>query len=442
MKTTRLHRISAFVYVLLLFCTAPVMAGGPEFRELRKIKLPFNPSVFEYSHTDDFRFFLCSTKTDIAMVDGTTGTLLWQKNFEKDFANKKFSNQFWNKEANVILVFDEDTKKGIALKYFIDGKTGSLLWKSDQYISELGDYELGYGFSNFYDSRSNGVLLPTKSSVDLTDVNTGRVIWSKPITINGKGKDFDCFIMTYYDLVKIINGETSAYYTVADGKEVTDTEPYFNRKKYLASQMHSRLIDIPDKKMYVLMITESVGAYKAFTGINLPKLDMTFMGFDAATDKLVWTKVYHINCAFNWVNESEYFARMYYDGERLFVEHNPSPKPNTGLTVIDPATGDLLWEASFKASDIKTSGLTKNLLTPYPAPHPVTAGGKTFVVNKAKNIVSCYDAAKGTKIWDSEDFPDAQKIPSLIMADGVLIMGYGGGAKKRCRSPGWPAILF
>ncbi|HPS62879.1 MAG TPA: PQQ-binding-like beta-propeller repeat protein [Bacteroidales bacterium] len=416
--------------LLLLITVMTVRAGGPEFRELQKIKLPFTPSTHWYTHTDDFHWFLCSTKADMLMLDGVTGKILWKKNFEKDFSNKKFANQHWNKVANVVLVYDEDSRKGIAMKYFIDGKTGNLLWSSDKYISDLGDYELSDGFSNYYDVTTNGVLLPTRTSVDLVDVTTGKVRWSVPVNIEGKGKGFDCYIMKYYDLVKIETKESGTYYTVDGGKEVTDIEPFFNRKKFLANQEHASLIDIPDKGMYVLMMSEGNRAFRALTGVDLPKMEVTFMGIDSKTDKTLWTKKYTMMCAINWVNRYEHFIRMVYDEGRIFVEHNPSPKPNTGLTVIDPATGDLLWEASFKASEMKISGLSKTLTTPFPAPDPLTADGKTFVVNKIKNIVSCYESATGKKLWDSEDFPDAQKIPSLICTDGVLIMGHGGGAKK------------
>jgi hypothetical protein len=51
-------------------------------------------------------------------------------------------------------------------------------------------------------------------------------------------------------------------------------------------------------------------------------------------------------------------------------------------------------------------------------------------VNKVKNIVTCYDASTGAKIWDSEKFPDAQKIPGLFVSDGLIIMGHGGDELK------------
>jgi len=428
-----IRKILVITIMVLMFTPVIKSVAGddPAFRQLQKVTLPFTPSTHWYSHTDDFRFFLCSTKSEMLMLDGTTGKILWQKNFEKDFGNKKFSNQFWNKTANVVLIFDEDTKKGVATKYFLDGATGKTLWTSDKYVSDLGDYELSTGFASYYDDKTNGVLLPTKESVDLVNVTTGKIIWSKPIVLTGKSKDFNCLIMNYYDLVKIITGkESSQLLTIADGKEVTDAEAWFNKKKYLADRKHAKIINIPDKDIYVLMISQSDNFFKAFTGIDLPRMDMTFMGYDAKTDKLLWTKKYFMTCSFDWVSKDDYFIRMYYDGGKLFVEHNPTGKPNTGLSVLNPETGDLLWEAGFTASEIKTSGLTKNVTTPFPAPHPVTLDGKTYVVNKAKNIVSCYNAENGTKVWDSEKFPDAQKIPVLIVSNGLLIMGHGGDELK------------
>ena len=432
MKTQSICRLLVLATMILLLKPAMnSMAGNTGFRELQSIKLPFTPSYHFYSHTGDFNFFLCSTKADMLMLDGINGKILWQKNFEKDFSNKKFSNQFWNKDANIVLVYDEDTKKEIAKKYFIDGKTGKLLWSSDKYVSDFGSYELSIGFSDYYDPGTNGVLLPTKESVDLVDVNTGKTIWSKPIKLTGKAKDFNCFIMTYYDLVKIVTAKDSeTLLTIADGKEVTDAEPYFNKKKYLGNRQHAQIIDIPDKNMYILMLGENNVGFSILTGIDMPKRKMTFKGYDAKTDKELWSKVYTITFAMDWVSNSDQYIKLIYEDGKLFVEHNPNNKANTGLTVINPENGEQLWEGFFTASEIKISGLSKSLLTPFPAPDPVTINGKTYVVNKVKNILTCYDANTGAKIWDSEKFPDAQKIPSLYVSDGLIIMGYGGDELK------------
>jgi outer membrane protein assembly factor BamB len=429
MKTNLINRMCRSVILILILLTAGnLLAGGPSFKELNSVKLPFTPSTHWYTHTNDFKFFLCSTKTDMLMLDGITGKILWQTNFKKDYKNEKFANQYWNKEANVVLVFDEDTKKAVATKYFIDGKTGKVLWSSDKYVSDFGQYELSAGFSTYYDPLTNGVLLPTKESVDLVNVNNGKLIWSKNISLTGKAKEFDCYIMKYYDLVKVITGkENETYLTTADGKEVTDIEAYFNKKKFMADRLHATIIDIPEKNMYVLMQGETSNFY-AFLGAALPKWKMNFKGYDAKTDKLLWNKQYKIAYAFDWIDLTPYIKMTYQDG-KLFVEHDPNMNSTSGLTVLNPDNGEMLWEASYATSELKNN-LTKGYLTPFPAPDPVIVNGKAFVVNKAKNIVSCYDANSGKKIWDSEKYPDAQKIPTLIYTDGVLVMGYGGDATK------------
>ena len=136
----------ALIFILLAF--SALYAKDATFREIQSIQMPFEATQKYYEHTSDFKFFLCSTKEEMLMMDGIAGKILWHINFEKEFKNEKFSNQFWNKTANVVLLFDEDTKKGVATKYFIDGKTGKQLWTSDKYVSDFGQYELSYGFSN------------------------------------------------------------------------------------------------------------------------------------------------------------------------------------------------------------------------------------------------------------------------------------------------------
>lgn len=413
----------------LLVFSASISKGA--FKEKHQVKLPFTPTMHMGTHTGDFKFFLCSTRSDMAMIDGLTGKMLWHINFEKEMQNKKFANQYWNKFANVILVFDEDSKTSIATKYFIDGLTGKLLWKSDKYVSGFGSYELSDGFSNYYDSKTNGVLLPTKESVEFTDVSTGKVIWSKKIELSGKAKDFDCYIMKYYDLVKVITGKDSEYYlTTHDGQEVFDNEPYFNKQKYLADRKHARMLQIPDKNMYVIMQGETSKLFQ-FLGADVPRWKMNFIAYDATTNKEIWRKQHMIAYAFDWISHDP-FIKFFYADNKIFVEHEPNLKTQTGLTVLDLKNGEKIWEAYFTTSEMK-SGLSKSLLTPFPAPDPVVANGFVYVVDKVKNRLVCYHAENGAKAWESDKFPDAQMIPSLIVVDGVIILGHGGAAKKNAR---------
>lgn len=416
--------------LLLLLFSASISKGA--FKEMHQVKMPFSPTIHVGTHTGDFKYFLCSTRSDMVMIDGTTGKLLWHINFEKEMRNKKFTNQFWNQNSNVILVYDEDSRKSIATKYFIDGKSGKLLWKSDKYVSDFGSYELSDGFTNYYDYETNGVLLPTKESVELTDVSTGRVIWSKAIELSGRARDFDCFIMNYYDLVKIITGKDSEFHlTTKDGKEVKDIEPYFNKQKYLADRKHAKMLQIPEKNMYVIMQGETSKLFK-FLGADLPKWKMNFIAYDATTNKEIWRKQHLIVYAFNWLTY-EPFVSFFYANDKIFVEHDPNLTTESGLTVLDIKTGERLWGCNYTTSEIKNVGLTKSMLTAFPAPQPIIDKGFVYVVDKIKNRLMCYNLENGTKIWESERFPDAQKIPTLICTDGVVILGHGAADEKNVR---------
>jgi hypothetical protein len=181
--------------------------------------------------------------------------------------------------------------------------------------------------------------------------------------------------------------------------------------------------------MYVIMQGETNKFIHAFAGMSLPRYKFNFRAYNTTTDELLWNKQYTMLFDCDLITLQP-FIRMYYDQGMLFVEHDHFMTPDKGLTVLNPVNGELMWEAQFRTEELKSKGLTKTYITPFPAPHPLTKNGKTYVVNKTGNIVSCYDAAKGTKIWDSKKYPDAQIIPALFATDKLLIMRHGGDAVK------------
>jgi outer membrane protein assembly factor BamB len=417
--------ISLAFAMALSFC----LYSAESFKTLHKMELPFKPTVQYYQHTSDFKFFLCSSKTEMLMFDGITGKILWHVNFEKDFSDKKFSNQLWNKHANVILLFDEDSRKGVAPKYFIDGTTGKQLWKSDKYVSDFGKYELAEGFISYYDADTKGVLLPTKEKVDFVNAFTGDVIWSKQFDLTGKAKHFDCFIMKYYDLVKVnTSKEDAIYLTTTEGKEISDIEPYFNKKKYLADRKHSIMINIPEKNMYVLMQGET-SLFWSLLGADLPNWKMNFIAYEATTNKEIWRKVHKISYVFDWIDNTPYVKMGYEDG-LLYVLHMPFLKTGDGLTVLNADNGELLWKANYSTAEMKSQGLSKVLATPFPAPAPLFSNGKVYVVDLMKRKTCCFEAKTGKVIWESDDLPKTQMVSHLILSGESLILGYGGQALK------------
>lgn len=424
-----MRKLHLFLALFLAFVTIQ----AAEFKTLSSMTLPFSPNEIEYDHTSDFQYFLCSNKSDMLMFDGNAGKILWQLNFQKETGAKKIANQYWNKNANVILIFEEDSKKAVSTKYFIDGATGKLLWKSNEYVSDFGKYELSEGFKSFYDPKTNGVLLPTKEKIDFVNVKTGNVIWSKAFDITGKARDFDCYIMEYYDLVKVVTGKDSEIYlTTNTGEEVADIEKYYDKKKALKNASRATYLEIPEKNCYVIMkgkesvVLDILGIIGG-GGTGAQSWKMKFSAYEMGTDRLLWQKEHFIAQSADWITYDPYVVMMYANG-KLFVEHEPNLKTNSGLTVLDIESGEKVWECNYTTSSLK--GLMTTVMTPFPAPDPVVSNGSVYVVdNFSKKLVS-YNLETGKKQWESEKMPTVQKIPAAIMTDGVLILPLGAPERK------------
>ncbi|MDO9635289.1 MAG: PQQ-binding-like beta-propeller repeat protein [Paludibacter sp.] len=421
------------IKVIAILLATFVSIYAADFKTLSSIDLPFSPNEIVYDHTSDFQYFLCSNKLEMLMFDGNTGKILWQMNFQKETGAKKIANQFWNKNANVILVFEEDTKKAVSTKYFIDGKSGKLLWKSNNYVSDFGKYELSNGFKNYFDTKTNGVLLPTKEKIDFVNVMTGEVIWSKAFDIAGKARDFDCFIMEYYNLVKVITGKDSEIFLTTDkGIEVADIEKYYDKKKALKNASRASYLEIPEKNCYVIMkgkesVLLDVMGIIGGGGTGAQSWKMKFSAYEMNTDRLLWEKEHFIAQGADWITYQPYVAMMYADG-KLFVEHEPNLKTNSGLTVLDIYTGEKSWECNYTTSSMK--GVTTTVLTPFPAPDPVVYNGSVYVMDNFQNRFISYNLETGNKQWESEKMPTVQKIPAAILTDGVIILPLGAAERK------------
>lgn len=414
--------------ILFLFLAANLSAQN--FKPTQSLQLPIEPKVIVQEHTKDFRFFLNSTEKEMCMADGIEGKILWTLNIAELSGAKKVVNQLWNKEANVILLFNEDSKKnGVAEKFFIDGKTGKLLWKSKEYLSEKGDFKLADNFSNAFDKSSGGVLLSTENSINLVKITNGEAIWSTPYAADAKAKNFDAYIMSNYDLVCIVTGKDTEYYlSTQKGEKVDNIDAFYNQKKAFENDKKSVVVTIPEKNMYVVMKakTSVLGLISGFNNLNSWKMD--FMAFDNTTNALIWKKQHLTAHHMDYIS-MEPFIKMIYLDNKIFIEHMPNVKVNSGLTVLDVNTGEKLWECYYTTFETKGS-VNNEIQTPFPAPDPICSKGNIYVVDKIKNKLYCYSSTAGTLKWESDKFPDAQKIPTLIGYQDVVILGYGGPEKK------------
>ena len=411
--------------IILLFITTGVFAGNPPFQEVWKTKVPFSPAIHKFTHNDDLSLILCSTKKILYMINGKTGQKLWEMDIPNTLGVKSAEYQYWSQDAGVIVVFADDKKKSNSFKYFINDRSGQIMWKSDKYVAEKGEYSLKNGLKYSYDASTKTLLLCSDESIEVVKASSGDVVWTKRYAMDGKEKYFDCYYRKYYNLVCVdISKEECIYLDKSNGSDVTDITPYFDFESYISDRENTRnIVQIPEKNMFVTL------QFKRSIFFGLAKRKMTVSAYEKGTNRLIWTN--EISCSFVYDLYSTNTYRpipvvdISYSNGKISLAYE-------GLSVLDANTGKLLWEAEFEITD-NDFGLSKDEQVLYASPFPVFQDGNAFVFNKDERKLICYDAEKGTQIWESEKSSRTDYIDGLYVYDNVAIVQLGGVALVNTR---------
>lgn len=124
------------------------------------------------------------------------------------------------------------------------------------------------------------------------------------------------------------------------------------------------------------------------------------------------------------------FLSMSLIGSKLFVIYE-------GITVIDVATGKMLWQTTFDNTEFDF-GVFKSVQTVGRAAMPVADPSAAFIVdlsNKENNIKKL-DLATGATIWQTETFKNGAIVPDLQLAGNVLLAQFGGEVIAQTYIPG------
>ncbi|GEM_PF-4518513 len=114
------------------------------------------------------------------------------------------------------------------------------------------------------------------------------------------------------------------------------------------------------------------------------------------------------------------FLTAYVQGDKLFIVYD-------GFSVIDLASGKILWESGFDYVNSEMS-LTK-LTQEYPkAPFPYYDGKVVYVIDMHDDArkLKALDAATGKAIWESEKYDKDAMISNIYFANNTVINQFGG----------------
>lgn len=110
-------------------------------------------------------------------------------------------------------------------------------------------------------------------------------------------------------------------------------------------------------------------------------------------------------------------------GDKLYVFTREGG--NEIVRCLDAADGKEIWQDKYETTG--ATGPASGFAGPRAC--PAVADGKVVTLG-VRGILSCYDAAKGTKLWRNEDFkgnvPTFATSSSPIIADGLCFIQFGG----------------
>lgn len=109
-------------------------------------------------------------------------------------------------------------------------------------------------------------------------------------------------------------------------------------------------------------------------------------------------------------------------GDKLYVFTRQGT--NEVLRCLDAGTGNELWQAKYETAGVRGPDGS----FPGPRSSPAVAEGKVVTLG-VNGVLSCYDAAKGEKVWQKDDLkalPNFHTASSPLIVDGLAVVMFGG----------------
>lgn len=411
---------------LLLFSLTLILSisvFAQDFPLAWKSQFSFSPDKWFYDN--NAKYVLGRDDSQAEVLDGATGKSIWKLNFKNDLKVKNLDRATYNETEGIVLFFNKDEKKTNGDKIIVDLATGKELWRTTGYAGI--DADDSWHFANSISAlTSNGTTIvfnnETKKFTGI-DVRSGKVKWesqaytgqelSKNIFIEAiEGSEFAQVFIMSDDILKT----QIIYMSIVTGEVLKDdsrfTEASSNYEKYTSKKV--RIKKTADKTSVKLVGTmKNVGfkiqfELKASGDVNWSK------NFEGTAVRQLW--------------KDRPYVKMDIQGDKLFVL-------SKNITVFDLKTGNQLWEAPFDNCDASTGLRAKQEFGI--AGWPLCQGNDVYYVDlKNDNCIKKVDAKTGNVIWKSEKIKSNDRIPNLMIVNGVLVAQFGGMINTQIYIPG------
>ncbi len=407
---------------MVLVTLTYISVSAQDFPLVWKSEFDFTPNkINDYSR--DGSLVLGCSESQIQMLNGSTGSSIWAYKYKDKFTIKSFDRIIWNDAAGLICLYNTDTKKEKGLQLVIDDKTGNELFRSTEYGGT--DSESNYAFltgilDNYFESmHAFAVINIGKSTVDMLDAKTGKVLWTKPVGSSasvGKPEGMDVCYSSSSDAFIYYAAKTGE--VISSDKILQYTTKTTGKKELSAGTVYDEQKDIKIKLTYQKRI---VGGPKG------SKRDITATCTKISDGSFVWGTTFN-GLVVSTVATLEDLISISLVNDKVFVMYE-------GMTVLDAAKGTILWSAEFDNSDASAGMKLKQEIGI--SAMPIVEGNAVYVVDlKKDNDIKKYDATTGKILWQSPKLGKDPVVPQMIVSNGVLIVQLGGRINVQTFIPG------
>lgn len=407
--------------LIVLLTLGYVSINAQDFPLAWKSEFDFSPNKINDYSSDGSMVLGCS-ESQIQMLNGTNGNSIWAYKYKDKFTIKSFDRILWNDAAGLICLYNLDTKKEKGLQLVIDDKTGNELFRSAEYGGT--DAQNKYAFldgvlNNYFESMNAfAVLNMGKSTVDMLDAKTGKVLWSKAVGASASVGKPDGIDVCYSQ-----SADAFTYYAATTGEIISSDKILSYTTKTTTKELSAGTVydDAKDIKVKLTYQKRIVGGPKG------SKRDITATCTKISDGSFVWGTTFNGLVVTTIATDDDLITISLVNG-KIFVMYE-------GITVLDVANGNILWSAEFDNSDVSVGLKLKQEIGI--SAMPIVDGNAVYVVDlKKDNDIKKYDATTGKITWQSPKLGKDPVVPQMVVSNGVLIVQLGGRINVQTYIPG------
>jgi|GEM_PF-1882864 len=397
---------------LFMMCSIG-FAYAQEFPTAWKSKFSFKPDRWFYD--DNGKYILGRTSEEAEVLDGATGKSIWKLNFKNDLKAKEIHKATYNQAEGIVLFFNQDEKKKNGEKVVVELATGKVLWRGDQYVGT--DADDNFHFANSVSSlTAKGTTIifndATKKFTGL-DLKTGAVKWESqayPAVSLEKNINIQPIKNSEYAQVFIEDEDISKmqilYMSIVTGEVLKDESRFTSSNEDYEVSYSGKIIIRQTIDGTTLKLT---GTMKEL-GFKI-KFELEASGANA------WKKEWESKAVREIMGDDPY-VKLDVQGGKIFVMSKE-------IAVLDLKTGNQLWTAPFDNCDASVGLKAKQEFGI--AGWPLVSGGAVYYVDlENDNAIKKVDGNTGKLIWKSDKLKSNDRVPNLVMINGVLVAQFGG----------------